>query len=332
MKIKTQIKNLKNYKIYLQIEQAVDQFLQKNGYLKVELPVLSPSLIPESYLEIFMTNFDYLNNRSELYLTPSPELFLKRLLSEGVGDCYYLGRAFRNAELPSRLHLPEFTILEFYKVGIDYLKLADEVLKLLQYLALTIYGKKEFFYQGERVILRKWEKFSVAEAFYRFAGIDKEVLVDKKLFFQKAKEKGYQIDGATYEDLWSQIYAQEVEPYLGRRGFPTLIYDYPKELAALAKLNSDGKTAQRFEFYIAGVELGDGYSELTDWREQKQRFFSEEKRRKKMGKINHQVDWEFIEFLKNLPKCAGVAIGFDRLVMILAGVSEIQQLKLINIF
>lgn len=333
MKIQTNIKNLKNYQLYLKIEESVNDFFKRNNFLKVDLPVLSPSLIPESYLEIFQTSFNFLNSQNNFYLTPSPELFLKRLIIEGIGNCYYLGKSFRNSELPSSLHLPEFTMLEFYQLGVDYLKMADFVLKLLQDISLRIYGKKEFFYQGKKINLKKWEKITVAEAFSCFAGINNEELFNHKLFFKRAKEKGYQIEEASYEDLWSQIYTQEVEPHLGKSGLPTLIYDYPKELAALAKLNQDNQTAQRFEFYIAGIELGDGYSELTDWQEQKKRFIEETNRRQKNKMENHQIDWEFIDFLKKgLPDCAGVAIGFDRLVMILANVKDIRDLKLINIY
>jgi len=102
-------------------------------------------------------------------------------------------------------------------------------------------------------------------------------------------------------------------------------------MAALAKLNPDGLTAQRFEFYMAGVELGDCYTELTDWKEQKQRFLKEQRERQKARKVNHKIDWQFIEVLKKgLPKCAGMAIGFDRLAMIFANCQDIRNLKLIN--
>ncbi|MEK7522515.1 MAG: amino acid--tRNA ligase-related protein, partial [Patescibacteria group bacterium] len=177
MKIQTNVKNFENYKVYLQVEKAVHEFLEKNNYLKVELPVLSPALIPESYLQVFETEFKFLDKKEKLYLTPSPELFLKRLLSAGIGNCYYLGRAYRNSEPNSDWHSPEFMMLEFYKLGIDYLEMADEVLKLLQFiikkLRITNYELK---YQNKIISFERWEKYSVTEAFEKFAGIKKEEL------------------------------------------------------------------------------------------------------------------------------------------------------------
>jgi len=326
MKIQTKLENLKNYKIYLQVEEAVNEFLKKKGYLKVDLPVLSPALIPESYLEIFETEFRYLNKKEKLYLTSSPELFLKRLLVYGIGSCYYLGKSFRNADLPASLHSYEFTMLEFYKVGADYMEIADEVLKMLRFISHKVKNI------SQKLKLERWEKISVAEAFEKYAGISKEELFNHKLFINKAKKKGYRVEGFSYEDLWSQIYTSEVESHLGRNGYPTLIYDYPKEFAALAKLNNDGKTTQRFEFYIDGVEIGDCYTELTNWHEQEKRFEMEEKKRKKDGKIIHPIDKGFIKALRHgLVDCSGIAIGLERLVMIFAGVNSIKELKLINI-
>ncbi|MGB9883664.1 MAG: amino acid--tRNA ligase-related protein [Microgenomates group bacterium] len=328
MNIQANIKNLKNYKIYLQVQKATEEFLEKKGYLKIDLPVLSPALIPESYLEVFETEFKYFNHKEKLYLTPSPELFLKRLLAYGVGDCYYLGKSFRNADPPSTLHSFEFTMLEIYKINVSYLELADEILEMLKYINKSLKSK----IKSQKFNLNKWEKITVAQAFEKYAGIKKETLFNHQLFLIKAKEKGYQIENSSYEDVWSQIYVQEVEPNLGKNGYPTLIYDYPKEFAALAKLNPDGKTAQRFEFYINGIELGDCYTELTDPKEQEQRFLNEDKQRKKLKKISHPIDKGFIEALKyGLAPCSGIAIGFERLAMIFAQVDSIDKLKLINI-
>ncbi len=332
MKIKTDIENLEKYKKYLKTEEAVNEFLKQKGYLKIDLPVLSPALIPESYLEVFETEFKYFQRESRLYLTPSPELFLKRLLVYGTGSNYYLGKSFRNSEPNSSLHSPEFTMLEMYRLGVDYLRLSDDVLAMLQFIATRINGKPEIRYQDRKINFSQWEKISIVQAFEKYAGISQDELFDKKKFEIKAKAKKYETNNFSYEDLFSQIYSQEIEPNLGRRGFATLIYDYPKEFAALAKLNKDGKTAQRFEFYIEGVEIGDCYTELTDWAEQEKRFIEEDKKRKEMAKIEHPIDKGFIEALKyGLPDAAGIAIGFERLAMIFADATSINQLKLINI-
>jgi lysyl-tRNA synthetase class 2 len=344
MKIKTEIKNLENYKIYLRVVEAIDHFLQKKGYLKIDLPVLSPALIPESYLEIFETEFRYFNRKEKLYLTPSPELFLKRLLVEGVGNCYYLGKSFRNSDPPSSLHSFEFTMLEFYKTGVNYMEIADEVLEMLRYInkkfktspfAIASGDRQKSKVKGDlslKINLDKWEKISVVEAFEKYTGIFEKELFDHQLFLQKAKKKGYQVEKFSYEDIWSQIYVQEIEPHLGKNVYPTLIYDYPKEFAALAKLNPDGKTAQRFEFYINGIELGDCYTELSDWKEQEDRFAEEDSERKRNKKINHPIDKGFIEALKyGLPDCAGIAIGVERLAMVFLDLDSIDKLKVISI-
>ncbi len=332
MNIKTNINNLKNYKIYLKVESAVNEYLQNKGYLKVDLPVLSPALIPESYLEIFETEFNYFNKKEKLYLTPSPELFLKRLLAYGLGNCYYLGKAFRNSEPNSSWHLPEFTMLEFYKTNVNYLKFADEILALLQWIAKKINNSHILNYQGKNISFKKWEKMTVSQAFVRYAKINEKILFDDIMLGQKAKDKGYDTKGFSYEEIFSQIFTQEIEPKLGKNGFPTLIYDYPKKLASLSKLNQNGITAQRCEFYIDGLEVGGFCSELNDYKEQLKRFKHEIKRRKQAKLINHTVDREFIDALKyGLIDCTGAGIGFERLVMIFANVTSIEELKLITI-
>lgn len=330
MKITTNIENLKNYKIYLQVETLVNEFLQKKGYLRADVPVMSPALIPESYIEDFKTEFRYLDKREKLYLTPTPELFMKRLLVHGIGNCYYMGKSFRNGELPSSLHSPEFTMLEFYKIGATYIDMAAEVLELLNNVALRLYKNNRGRVKKYRWQFRRWQWFTAVQAFHRFANIKEDEFFDIELFFAKAKEKGYETKGFDYQDIFSQIFVAEIEPNL--KG-ATIVYDYPKALAALAKLNPDGKTAQRFEFYINGIELGNCYTELTDWKENKNRFDIEINKIKKKKKIQAAVDKGFIEALKyGLADCSGVAIGVERLAMVLMGLKSINDLRLINIY
>ncbi|CAN5173640.1 elongation factor P--(R)-beta-lysine ligase [soil metagenome] len=328
MKITTHPENISTYKKYIEVVSSIEAYLKDKGYLKLDLPVLSPALIPESYLEVFETEFRYFDIKEKLYLTPSPELFIKRLLAAGIGDCYYMNKSFRNSEPHSPKHEPEFIMLELYKVGEDYKYMAQEVLNMLQYIAKS----RQIVYQGKAISLEKWEEFTIAEVFKKYADISEEELFDHTLFLAKAKEKGYVVDGFTYEDLWSQIYTQEIDSHLGTNGYPTVLFDYPVEFAALSKPNLDGRTSQRFEFYIQGVELGNCYSELTDWKLQEERFGNEYEERKKSGKIDHPVDWGFIEALKQgLPESTGIAIGVERLAMIFADVSNLADLKLITL-
>ena len=218
-------------------------------------------------------------------------------------------QSLRNSEPNSDWHSPEFTMLEFYKLGVNYLEMADEVLCLLKNIKDQI-SKIKMTKQKSKISFQKWEKMSVAQAFEKFARIKEEELFNEKLFFNKAKEKGYNIEKTTYEDLFSQILATEIEPKLGIRGYSTLLYDYPKQMASLAKLNEDGLTAQRCEFYINGLEVGGFCTELNDYQEQRKRFISESKKRKQNKMINHTIDKDFIKALKcGLPFCTGAGIG-----------------------
>ena len=356
--IKTSIQNRASYITYT---KSIETYLDKNHFLKLDLPVMLPSLIPESYLEVFETEYRYMDTRQKLYLTPSPELLIKRLLVDGIGDCYYLGKSYRNSEPASSKHLGEFTMLELYKVGANYMDIAAIVLEMLQEISLRQSADRndiKITYQGIKVDLSRWEKMRVGEAFQKYAGITEAELFDHEMFREAARRKGYVVEKSSdipahagiqekksmdpdfhrddnfwsYEELWSQIYSNEVEPHLGKNGYPTLLYDYPVEFAALSKPNPDGKTAQRFEFYIAGIELGNCYSELTEWPLQEERLHKEQQERSKSGKISHPTDWGFIESLKKgLPECSGIAIGVDRLAMIFADVDSIEKLKLVSI-
>lgn len=333
MEIHTEPANLNTYKTYLRLQEETHSFMKQKNYLQIDAPVLSPALIPESYLDIFKTEFSFFDRKQPMYLTPSAELFLKRLLTQGVGNCYYLGHCFRNSEPQSTLHSPEFTMLEFYKLGIDYKQMGDELLELMQHLCMALYGSHDFEYQGKKISVAKWEKLSVAEAFDKYSGISADILFDETKFLKKSNEKGYKTEGFAYEDLFSQIFSQEIEPKLGTGGYPTLVYDYPYQMASLAMLNEDRVTAQRIEFYINGIEIGGCCTELADWQEQEKRFESEDLKRHKHGLVPHAIDKGFIQALKyGLPYCTGSGVGFDRLAMVLSNASSIKELRIVDVY
>jgi len=328
MEIKSQINNLKNHQIFLETKRLAGFFLREEGFQEIDTPLLSPKLIPESYLEIFETENLYSDKKEKLYLIPSPELFLKRLMVDGVGDCYSLGKSFRNNEPVEKKHSYEFTMLEFYRINADYFDIAQDVMNLIRFIAKKLYGHEKIEYQGKIINLEKFEKITVAEAFEKYAGITN--IFDHKVFFNQAEEKGYRVKNMDYIDVWSQIYGIEVEPNLGKNGLVTFIYEYPPELAAITKIN-ERNIAERFEFYIEGIELGNCGNEGVIIEEYKKRFEKDINIRQEMGLINYKADDEFIEVLKKLPKCAGIAIGVDRLAMIFADVKNINDLKLITI-
>ena len=204
------------------------------------------------------------------------------------------------------------------------MEMACEFLKMIQYISKFIFGKEIIKYNGRKINLSKFEKISISQAFEKYANIKEKELFNKSFFLKKAKEKKYIVKGFSYEELFSQIYAAEIEPNLGINGHPTLIYNYPKDFSSLSKLSSDKKTAERLEIYICGIELANCYTELINWKEQQKRF--------KIRKTSHSVDMGLIKALQyGLKNCAGIAVGMERLGMIFADVKSIHKLRLINI-
>ena len=203
-------------------------------------------------------------------------------------------------------------------------------------------NQSEIVYQKQKINLSSpWEKISVNEAFRKYADIDFEQITNKnfktddKIFSREkittvARKKGYTITAQnTWETIFNQIFLNEIESHLGSHGRPTIIYDYPRPMAALAKIKeSDTRLAERFELYIGGLELGDCYTELTDYQEQKNRFFEEIIKIKQLKKTKIVPDLDFISALKHgLPKCSGMAIGIDRIVMLFTNTVSIQETK-----
>lgn len=325
MKILTKITNFDNHQKYLHIKSLIRDFMAKENIVPVEVPVLSPCLIPETYLDIFETTNIHFDDHPKMYLTPSPELFLKRLLVNGLNSCYYLGLSFRNNEPISVKHNHEFTMLEFYKNNASYMDIADITLKLMQYIAKDLNGTNQITYQGVTVDLTSYEKITVADSFKKYAQINN--IFDHDKFFKEAESRGYDTKNLTYVDLWSQIYGIEIEPHLGTNGKVTLIYDYPAELAAMVNIDPKTNLAQRFEIYVNGIELGNCGNESTE----NTNIEGFKKRLQTDSRVTYNQDSEFIDIIQKLPPCSGIAIGVDRLAMVLINAKSIQDMQLINL-
>lgn len=318
---------------------AIRAFFTSKGFHDVETPSLTGALPPESYIEVFETTLLDRNRKGvSAFMPTSPEPFLKKLLVAGIGNCFSICKSFRNTEDMSHTHTPEFTMLEWYRVQADYRDIMNDCEELMNYLHDSLqekgyykgrpYKKNTISYQGKSIdISAPWERVSLKEAFSKFADIDLDISLTLEGITKAAHEKGYDIaPNDTWEQIYNRIFLNKIEPHLGI-GKPTILYDYPAQQAALSrKKKDDPRWAERFEIYIEGLELGDAYSELTDWQEQLQRFEQEAEERERLGKISHPTDMDFIEALKaGLPPSGGIAVGVDRLIMLFADTTSIEQ-------
>jgi len=270
----------------------------ERNYLEVETPVRLPTLVPEAHIIPI--------HSGNMFLQTSPELCMKRLLARGVPKIFQICKCFRKGEL-GRLHLEEFTMLEWYSAGSDYLGLMDECEALFAFLAesLQLAGNK-LTYSGLTVDLATpWERLTVDEAFHRYAPMTLAESLDN--------------------DQFEQVLVEHVEPHLGRYR-PTFLVDYPAVLGALARLkDTDNTVAERVELYVAGLELANGFSELTDVEEQRRRFDIERGMIRAVGRDPGVVPEKFLDDLPRIAKAAGIAMGLDRLLMLFFNVPTIDD-------
>ncbi len=322
------------YFIRENVVRYIRDFFLKEQFHEVDTPILLPSVIPESYLEVFETNLlDRNRKKRRMFLSTSPETALKKLLVAGIGNCYSLTKSFRNTETAGNLHNPEFTILEWYRIPSSYTEIMKDCENLINFIQKSLKLSKRFSYQGKPIDLTPpWERISVAKALKKYTNIDFDDITQNGFtsdeIIKIARNKGYQVSANNnWEEVFNQIFLNEVEPHLGTHGKPTIIYDYPRPLAAIAKIKEDdARFAERFEFYIAGLELGDCYNESTDIKYLKGKFKEELKALKKKKKTMVIMDEDFLEAMKYpLPPYAGVAVGVDRLVMLFTNSKSISE-------
>ncbi|WP_298039580.1 EF-P lysine aminoacylase EpmA [uncultured Desulfuromonas sp.] len=275
------------------IVQTIRAFFAERDYLEVETPHRIPGNAPEAHIDPVPSG--------SWCLHTSPELAMKRLLAAGYERTFQLCRCWREGERGAN-HLPEFTLLEWYRAGADYTALMTECEALLA--ALLPGGKATW--QGHAIDLAApWQRLSVREAFDRYAPMP--------------------LDRALASERFEEVLTEYVEPRLGQ-GRPTFLYDYPLELGALARTKPDDPTvAERFELYIAGLEIANAFSELTDPAEQRERFMQDEKSRRAAGKKPYPFPEKFLCELEAMPEAAGIALGVDRLVMLLTGAEAIDE-------
>ncbi len=267
---------------------------------------------------------------SRLYLHTSPEFAMKKLLAAGEPRLFTLARVFRNRER-SATHHPEFTMLEWYRAGAPYADLMDDCAALLRAAAEAAGGRRWSHRGRDCDPLAAPERVSVAEAFARHAGVDLLATLDgaepdRDALVRRAEAAGVPCAADdTWSDAFSRVLSARVEPHLGL-GRPTVLDLYPAPEAALARpTRDDPRTAERFELYCCGVELANGFGELTDAVEQRRRFEAAMAGRAARGQDSYPIDEDFLDALGAMPDASGIALGFDRLVMLAAGAPDVER-------
>lgn len=310
--------------------RAIRAFFEGRDYWEVETPALQVSPCMDAHIRAFKTELQAVDQQSatDMYLHTSPEFAMKKLLVAGLPKIFQLCRTFRNAE-GARTHEPEFTMLEWYATGMNYRELMDECVDLIRACAKAA-GEELIDWRG-RISdpFGDWQFISVSDAFDQYAGIDlKSVMDDLDAFGAAAAKAGYPPhEGDTWDDIFFRVFLPLIEPNLGHP-VPTILYDYPATMASLARrCKGDQRFCERFEIYICGLELANAFGELTDPVEQRSRFVEENIIRKELYGDEYPVDAEFIAALEfGLPDASGIALGVDRLAMLLTGADDIADI------
>lgn len=317
-----------------QVYDGIRSFFKKQDFHEIDTPMLVRSPGTEPYLDLFSTQLDLQTKNGvrneKLYLLTSPELSLKKVVAAGLPKVFQLTKSFRNNEGLSPYHNPEFSILEWYRARADYVAIMDDCEQLIRELVQKIQGSDKRLHYQKRVfdLTPPWPRLSVAQAFQQYAGLSPDVFLDEEKLRTAAAKKGYRhTRKAGWEELFNQIFLNEIESRLVEFNQPVFIQDYPLELAALAaKKPSDPRFAERFELYLGGIELANAFSELVDPVENKARAQADLQQRQQMGKEVYPLDEDFIHAMEfGLPPTGGIALGVDRLVMLLADVASIQE-------
>ncbi len=335
------------FKSRAKIIRAIRDFFWQKDFLEVETPMASAVPGQEPYLEIFDTEVrDDSGKKYSAALNTSPEYAMKKLLAAGFQNIFQITKAFRNNESFGGLHNPEFTILEWYRQNASYVDIMKDTEDLICHILAELGLPEVIEYQGKKIDFRApWDRKTVAEVMKESAGVED---LSYEMIVGAAKRKGYKIaDGEAYDSVFFKIFLNEVENKFDP-GRPVILYDYPVELAALAKIKSPSSVlpldplrpagtsplkggrgesvAERFEVYAGGLELANAFGELLDADEQKARFLEDQKVRAAEGKKVYPIDDDFIEALRSgIAPSGGIALGVDRLVMLLTNQKNIED-------
>jgi lysyl-tRNA synthetase class 2 len=304
--------------------REIRSFFDQRDFAEVETPLLIRSPGMEPHLLAFEMQTE---SGQKLYLPTSPEYAMKRLLSEGLERIYQICKSFRD-EPHARFHNPEFTMLEWYRAYSDYREIACDTERLINHVAQRLNGTTIVRFREHTVDLTvPWERLTVREAFTRHTHITADPCGDPTAFVTAARSDAASSidDHDDFDSAYFKIFLDQIEPNLGTAR-PAILTDYPVSMAALAKRSvEDPRVAERFEVYIAGIELANAFTELNDPVEQRARLEQEVEEREALGAPQYEIDERFLAALSSgIPPSGGIALGVDRLIMLLSGADHID--------
>lgn len=313
------------------IKAAIRAWLDGQGFIEIDAGTLVVSPGNETHLHAFATErIGTALERETLYLNTSPEFAMKKLIAAGEEKIYAFAPVYRNRERGA-LHAPEFTMLEWYRADADYTVLWEDCAAMLA-IAARISGRERWsFRERDTAVTGDLERLTLEDAFLTYAGFPlldtcREGIPDRDLLRARATAAGIRTaDDDTWSDIFSRVLVERIEPNLGHPR-PTILYEYPAPEAALARrVAGRPEVAERFELYASGVELANGFGELTDAGEQRRRLTLEMDEKARIYGERYPLDEDFLAALAKMPPASGCALGFDRLVMLAAGASRIDQ-------
>jgi len=302
-------------------------FFANNGFIEIDSPLLVAKPNMESNLDVFETTLRKNNGETKtLFLITSPEFALKKILAAGLPKIYQMSKSFRNNEPWNENHNPEFTLLEWYETNVSYFDLMDQVEKLVDHVSGH---QSSIIFQGKEINLaRPWIRLSMQEAWAKYAGVDLNDYLTYDTMRALVLKKGYTANADdSWEDLFFKIFLTEIELRFADETQPIFLYDFPVSMAAMSRVKKeDPRYAERFELYIGGLEIANAYGELIDSVEQAKRFAADQIEQVKRGLAKREIDEDFLQALQSgLPECAGIALGVDRLIMLLTDSKDIAE-------
>ncbi|MGD9129604.1 MAG: hypothetical protein PVJ09_03915 [Candidatus Woesebacteria bacterium] len=325
-------KKLRPFLIKEELIKAVRAFFYQRDFHEIITPTLNSSLPLETNIYAFETNWQTLSRTKKFYLATSPESALKKSLAAGIDNCFTIAKSFRNLENSGEEHNPEFLMLEWYRADANYQQIMQDTEKLIVFVKKWIDSFLKHIYQQQEIEIQPpWPRLSLEKLFNKHANLDFIAILDETLFREQASDRGYEVAKASWGEIFDQIFLNEIESKLPKQAL--FLTDFPAKISPLCKVQKEKPyLAERFELFIAGMEIANGNSEETDARKVKKAFDLELKFRKENAISSHPYDRDFLQALSLLKgrNYAGIGLGIDRLAMIMADVSDIKDTNLFS--